>query len=153
MTKFSAVWLWETPASGWRSLWESSSFVPWFLRSVFRDVSGAIPEWPWISGFRRKSSRRDAAFRPTELLGQILCYSTLNFFGNFSDIVFLWSENIWVLCQVTPKMFLTILLVNCCKFSLIPQSCDFLREKWRSVIFAWLSFYWRKINLFFNSFQ
>ena len=56
-----AVWLWEMPASGWKSLWESSSFVPWFLPYAFLDVSGAVPEWLWISGFMRKSSSRDNA--------------------------------------------------------------------------------------------
>ena len=46
------------PASGWGSLWESSSFVPWFVLNVFRDISAVVPEWPWISGFMRKSSFR-----------------------------------------------------------------------------------------------
>ena len=43
-------------ASGWGSLWESSSFVPWFILNTFRDVSGVVPEWLWSSGFMRKSS-------------------------------------------------------------------------------------------------
>ena len=55
------VWLWNMPASGWGSLWESSSCVPWFVPYAFRDVSRAVPYWPWISGFMRKSSRRDSA--------------------------------------------------------------------------------------------
>ena len=58
---FSVVWLWETPASGWGSIWESSSFAPWFVCNVFWNVAGVVPEWPGISGFRRKSSRRDSA--------------------------------------------------------------------------------------------
>ena len=57
-TEFCIVWLWKMPASRWRSLWESSSFVPWLVLSAFRDVSGAVPEWPWISGFMKKSSSR-----------------------------------------------------------------------------------------------
>ena len=32
------------------------------------------------------------------------------------------------MCQVTPRMLLTILLVDRCKFPLIPQSCHFLGE-------------------------
>ena len=54
--EFRIVWLPKMPASGWGSLWESSSFVPWFVLNAFRDISGVVPEWPWISGFMRKSS-------------------------------------------------------------------------------------------------
>ena len=39
-----------------RSLWESSLFVPWLILNLLRDVSGVVPESPWISGFMRKSS-------------------------------------------------------------------------------------------------
>ena len=55
---FSVIWLWKMPASGWGSLWESSSFVRWLVLSAFRDVSRMVLEWPWSSGFIRKSSRR-----------------------------------------------------------------------------------------------
>ena len=55
------AWLWKIPASGWESLWESSSVDPWIVPYAFQDVFGAVPEWPWISGFRRKSLRRDSA--------------------------------------------------------------------------------------------
>ena len=41
---FRVVWLLKLPASGWESLWELSSYVPWFVLNSFRDVSGAIPE-------------------------------------------------------------------------------------------------------------
>ena len=51
------IWLLKMPASGWGLLRESSSFAPWFILKMFRDVSGAVPEWPWISEFVRKSSR------------------------------------------------------------------------------------------------
>ena len=57
------VWVWRMPASGWGSLWESSSFVRSFLPSAFRDVTGVVPEWRWISGFMRKSSGRDSALK------------------------------------------------------------------------------------------
>ena len=46
----------KTPASGWGSLYESSSFVPWFVLNAFRDITGVVPDLPWISGFMRKSS-------------------------------------------------------------------------------------------------
>ena len=42
--EFRVVWLSKMPASGWRSLWKSSSLVPWFVLNAFRDVSGAVPE-------------------------------------------------------------------------------------------------------------
>ena len=54
--EFRIVWLPKMPASGWRSLWESSSFVPWFVLNAFRDITGVVPDLPWISGFMRKSS-------------------------------------------------------------------------------------------------
>ena len=49
------------PASGWGSLWESSSFVPWFILNTFRNVSRVVKEWPWRSGFMRKTSSRASA--------------------------------------------------------------------------------------------
>ena len=58
--KFCVDWLWGILASGWGSLWEQSSFVlPWFSSYAYRNVSGAVPEWPWISGFRRNSWSSD----------------------------------------------------------------------------------------------
>ena len=57
------LWLWEILASGWGSLWESYAFR-------------AVPEWPWISGLRRKSSIRESA--PKMLLSVLL-----NSWGNF----------------------------------------------------------------------
>ena len=116
--EFRVVWLWETLASGWGSLWESSSFVPCFVPSLFRDVSRKVPEWPWTNEFRRKSSRQD---RAPKIQGELLWYSNINFFRILSYIV-LWYSNMRVLCHVTPKMFRTILLVKGCKLSFISQS-------------------------------
>ena len=42
-----------------RITWELSSFIPWFVPYALWDVSGALPDWPWNSGFMRKTSRRD----------------------------------------------------------------------------------------------
>ena len=58
---FCVVWLRKRPASGWGSLWESSSFVPWFSTFVFRNVLGTVPECVRICGFKRKSSNLDRA--------------------------------------------------------------------------------------------
>ena len=31
----------------------------WFMPCAFREISGAVTEWPWYSRFMRKSSKRD----------------------------------------------------------------------------------------------
>ena len=59
--EFCAIWLLKMPASGWGLLWASSSFVLWLGLNTFRKVCGAVPEWRWINGFMRKSSRRASA--------------------------------------------------------------------------------------------
>ena len=59
--EFCVVWPRKMPASGWRSLWESSSFVPWFCTFVFRNVPGAVPECVVICWFKRHSSNLDRA--------------------------------------------------------------------------------------------
>ena len=50
------VWSRKMPASGWGSLWESSSFVPWFSTFVFRNVPGTVPECVRNCWFKRISS-------------------------------------------------------------------------------------------------
>ena len=87
--KFCVVWLWNMPASGWRSLWESSSFVPWFVLYAFRDVPGAVSEWPWTGGCWRKSSERNSA--PKML--SVLVNSWDNFFVTLPSI----SLETWVI--------------------------------------------------------
>ena len=121
------VWLVKMLASGWGSLCESSSFVPWFVSNAFQDISRAVPEWPWISGLMRKSSRCDNAtnMRFFELLRRLLCDSSLNFFGNLIYVVLLRLGNTRVLSPIAPKMFLTIFLVCCCQFPLVSKSCHF----------------------------
>ena len=62
----------------------------------------------------------NAVLRPTELLGQLLGYSTFHLLGDLSKkIILLWFDNTCVLCQVVHGKFLTIFLVNVYKFSLI----------------------------------
>ena len=58
---FCVIWLRKMPASGWGSLWESSSFVPWFSTFVFRNVPGTVPERVRICWFKRNSSSLDRA--------------------------------------------------------------------------------------------
>ena len=100
--RFCVIWLLKRPASGWGLLWESSSFVPWLILNTFQDVSGPVPEWPWNSGFMRKSSRRANApsTRFSVLLNScdvLFSDSSLNFLRNLSYVVLLWSRNILVL--------------------------------------------------------
>ena len=61
--EFCVVWLRKMPASGWRSLWESSSFVPWFSTFVFRNVPGTVPECVRICGFKRISYNLERAHK------------------------------------------------------------------------------------------
>ena len=118
--EFFLIWLSEMLASELRSLWESSSFLPCLVPYALRDVCGANPEWPWNSGFTRKLSdeiaRLNFGFPSYWIPGitQFLCYSSLIFLKNLSDIVFLGSGSFWVLCQVTRGMVPTIFFVQCC---------------------------------------
>ena len=59
--KFCIVWPRKMPASGWVSLWESSSLVPWFSTFVFRNVPGTVSECVRIRWFKRNSSNLDTA--------------------------------------------------------------------------------------------
>ena len=54
--KFCVVWPRKMPASGWASLWESSSFVRWFSTFVFRNVPGTVWKSVCICWFERNSS-------------------------------------------------------------------------------------------------
>ena len=59
--KFCVVWPRKMPASGWWSLWESSSFVPWFSTPVFRNVPGTVLECVVICWLKTNSSNLDRA--------------------------------------------------------------------------------------------
>ena len=59
--EFCVVWPQKMPASGWGSLWESSSFVPWFSTFVFRNVPGTVLECVCTCWFERNSSNLDRA--------------------------------------------------------------------------------------------
>ena len=84
------IWVWKMPAWGWGSLWESSSFVPWLALNAFRDVSGAVPECPWISGLMRKSSSRASA---PSMRFSVLLNSCDNFFVTLPSI----SSETWAM--------------------------------------------------------
>ena len=112
---FCVNWWLKMPASGLGLLQELSSLVPWLLLNMFRDVSGAAPERPWISGFMRKSSRRANA--PTMRFSVLL-----NPWENFlvtlpsvsSKISFIWSS-----CDLKAFEFCAkLLLVRSSQFSL-----------------------------------
>ena len=59
--KFCVVWPRKMPASGWGSLWESSSFVPWFSTFVLRNVPGTVSKCVCICWFERNSSNLNRA--------------------------------------------------------------------------------------------
>ena len=128
------------PASRW---WESSSFVPWLILNTFRDVSGVVPEWPWSSGFMRKSSRRPNA-------PSMRFFVPLNSLDNlFVTLASIFSET-WVIessCDVGTFEFDAKLLLGCSsQFSLFKAANFFccglpFYGKAFSTINIWLSFY------------
>ena len=120
--EFRVVWLWKMPAAGWGSLWESSSFVHWLILNTFRDVSGAVPEWPWISGFMRKSSRRANA---PSMRFSVLLNSCDNFLVTLPSV----SSETWIMqtsCDLGIFEFCAKLLLGCSpQFSLF-KAASFL---------------------------
>ena len=69
--KFCVVWPRNMPASGWWSLWESSSFVPWFSTFVFQNVSRTVSQCVRICWFKRNSSNLDRALK----IGTLSCWT------------------------------------------------------------------------------
>ena len=106
----------EVLASGWWSLSELSSFVPSLVRSVFRDISWAVPEWPLIGGFKRKSFRRTSAPR---MRLSVLLNSWDNFFFTLTSF----SSETWVVvssCDLgTFEFCAKLLLAFSSQFSLL----------------------------------
>ena len=51
----------EISTAGWGSLWERSPVGSWFCKSLFRDVTGTVPENVRTCGFKRNSSNLDRA--------------------------------------------------------------------------------------------
>ena len=113
------------PASGWGSFWDSSSFVPWFILNTFRDASGVVPEWPWSSGFMRKSSSLASApgIRFSVLLKS--CDNFLWLFPQFPRKLELYSPPvIWEHLSLAPNYswgvphsfpYSKLLIFSCCE--------------------------------------
>ena len=132
--EFRIVWLPKMPASGWGSLWESSSFVPWFVLNAFRDISGVVPDLPWISGFMRKLS-----FTWVKWVGNVSLYR--NYPQNIRSIrmysVLYPESNFWWLFRngsgMVPETFHNtflgcsskFFLIYCCQLSFV-SGCHFL---------------------------
>ena len=82
-SEFWAFWPQKMPASGWGSLWELSSFVPWFSAFVFRNVPGTVSECVVICWFKRNSSNLD---RASEMRDSILLNSWDSFLVTLPSI-------------------------------------------------------------------
>ena len=131
---FRIVRLPKMPASGWGSLWESSSFVPWLVLNAFRDITGVVPDLPWISGFMRKSS-----FTWVKWVGNVSLYR--NYPQNIRSIrmysVLYPESNFWWVFRNGSGMVLEtfhntflggsskFFLIYCCQLSFV-SGCHFL---------------------------
>ena len=149
--EFRVAWLWKVPASGWESLWESSSFVSWLVLNALQDASGVVLEWPWISGLMRKSSRRSNA---PNMRFSVLLNSCENFLMTLPSI----SSEIWVMlssCDLATFEFNATLLMRCSSYFSLFNATSFLlflrdafsTGKEFSKIKSWVSFLERKIKL------
>ena len=110
------VRLWEKLSSGWGTLWELSSFVPWLVPYVFRDVSGAVPDRPWIGGFLRRSSKQDSA---SKMRLSVLLNSYDTFFA-FLPSIQLEALVLYSCCDLETFEFCAELFLGCSsQFSLL----------------------------------
>ena len=127
---FCVVWLRKMPASGWGSLWESSSFVPWFSTFVFRNVPGTFPECVRICGLKRNSSNLDIApkMRDSVLL-KFWDSFLVTLPSNLSDMFLVDSRNGRVSWLAVPRMFLLCFSCNGCQRSFVSQCFDPFEEK------------------------
>ena len=120
-----------------------------YTKNMFRDVSGAVPEWPWISGFVRKSSRRANA--PSTRFSVLL-----NCCDNFLVTLPSISSETWVMlssCDLgTFKFCAKLPLGYSLQFSLLKAASfllfrvAFSTGKAFSVVNNWLCFLERKIK-------
>ena len=137
--KLYVVWQRKMPASGWGSLWESSSFVPWFSTFVFRNVPGTVPECVFICWFKRNSCNLDRAPRKRD---SVLLYSWDSFFTDSAfyllrklcDIFVVNSRNGRVSWLAVPRMFLLRFSCNGCQLSFVSQRCHLLKGKCYAVM-------------------
>ena len=137
--EFCVVWSRKMPASGWGSVWESSSFVPWFSTFVFRNVPGTVSEFVLICGFKRNSSYLD---RTPRMRDSLLLNSRDSFFVDsacyllrkLSDIFLVNSRNGRVSWLAVPRMFLLCFSCNGCQLSFVCQRCHLLEGKCYAVM-------------------
>ena len=144
--EFCVVWPRELPASGWGSLWESSSFVPWFSTFVFRNLPGTVLECVCICWFRRNSSNLNRApkVRDSVLLysWDIFSDSAFNLLRNLCDIFLAESRSVRVSWQAVPRMFLLCFSCNGCQLSLFLNVALFERKKCYAVMKTDLVYIW-----------
>ena len=81
--KFCVVWPRKMPASGWGSLCESSSFVPWFSTFVLRNVPRTVSKCVRICWFERNSSN---LVRAPKMRDSVLLYSWDSFLVTLPSI-------------------------------------------------------------------
>ena len=138
--EFCVIWLRKMPPSGWGSLWESSSFVPWFSTFVFRNVPGTVPEWVRICGFKIQSTQ-NAGLCPAELLGLFFSNSAFNLLRNLCDIFLVNSRNGRVSWLAVPRMFILCFSYNGCQLSFVSQCCHLFEGKMLRSYEDWISFH------------
>ena len=144
--EFCVVWLRKGPVSGWGSLWESSSFVPWLSTFVFRNVSGTVPECIRTCWFRRNSSNLD---RAPKMRDSILLNSWDSFLVTLPSIsaesCVIYSSLILGTDVFRDSPFLgfsfCISLVTAANFRLFLNVAIFWREKCYAVLKTELVFY------------
>ena len=131
--EYCVVWPRKMPASGWGSLWESSSFVPWFITFVFRNVHGTVPECVRNCWFKRNSSDLD---RAPKMRDSVLLYSWDSFLVTLpsisSEICVIYSSLILGTDVFRDWPFLGysswVSLVTAAIFRLFPNVAIFWRE-------------------------
>ena len=134
------------PASGWGSLWESSSFVPWFSTFVFQNVPGTVPECVRVCWFKRNSFNLDRAPKMREsvrlnswdsFLVTLLSISSVTCVIHSSLIlgmvVFQWLA--------VPRVFLLCFSCNGCQLSFVSQCCHLFEGEMLRSYADWISFF------------
>ena len=144
--EFCLVWPWKMPASGWGSLWESSSFVPWFSTFVFRNVPGTVLECVCICWFERNSSNLDRASEMRDSIrsnswDSFFSDSAFNLLRNLCDIFPVNSGNGRVSWLAVPRIFFLCFSCNGCQLSFVSQRCHLLEGKMLRSYEDWIILY------------
>ena len=139
--RFCVIWVRKMPASGWGSLWDSSSFVPWFSTLVFRNSSGVRP-YVWVQDkfvYFRQSAQK-AVLCPAELLRQFFNDSAFNLLRNLCDVFRVNSRNRRVSWLAVSRMFLVCFSCNGCQLSFVSQWRHLFEGKMLRSYEDWISF-------------